>query len=212
MNKCYDSKKIKVIVPSSLLTGGGGGGGGVDKDTQYTLSKDGDTKIKLTDSNNQTAGIVDLLDIIKSDVIKNEIVETVNEAGDEIEHPEYAMEKVGDKIILKKDGAEIANIDLSMYVDDTNLSRLIEGELNDDFELIVKRDDGTSFKIDMSKLADNFIDDVTFDDKTYELKIERGGKEPKTFSVDLSVLHDEETQPEFEAVTAGEAQADWNAV
>lgn len=50
----------------------------------------------------------------------------------------------------------ITNIDLSLYLDDTNLARLVSGTLANGI-LTVTRDDATTFTIDLTDLLDNQV-------------------------------------------------------
>jgi hypothetical protein len=69
--------------------------------------------------------------------------------------PEYTLSPIaGNNIVqLLKDGVEISQIDLTPYLDDTNLSRLVNGTLDSNGILTVERDDSTTFSIDISNLT-----------------------------------------------------------
>ena len=69
--------------------------------------------------------------------------------------PEYTMNIVANQLKLYKDGVEISSKDLSIYLDDTNLARLVSGTLNPTTGIATfTRDDATTFTIDFSALID----------------------------------------------------------
>ncbi|WP_442264917.1 hypothetical protein ACSIGC_11240 [Tenacibaculum sp. ZS6-P6] len=67
--------------------------------------------------------------------------------------PEYTLSDItNNKLSLLKDGVVVKQIDLTSYIDDTNLSRLVSGEVNENGIATFKRDDDTVFTIDFSSL------------------------------------------------------------
>ncbi len=67
--------------------------------------------------------------------------------------PEYTFSEItGNKLALLKDGVAVKEIDLSIYLDDTNLSRLVSGNVDVNGVATFTRDDNTTFTIDFSDL------------------------------------------------------------
>ncbi|CAM1361956.1 autotransporter outer membrane beta-barrel domain-containing protein [Tenacibaculum xiamenense] len=67
--------------------------------------------------------------------------------------PEYTLsEIVGNKLSLLKDGVVVKEIDLTTYLDDTNLSRLVSGTVDPAGIATFKRDDNSTFTVDFSTL------------------------------------------------------------
>ena len=68
--------------------------------------------------------------------------------------PEYTLSPISgtNTVDLLKDGTSVSQIDLTLYLDDTNLSRLVSGEVVGN-DLIVTRDDSSTFTIDVSSLV-----------------------------------------------------------
>lgn len=70
--------------------------------------------------------------------------------------PEYTYNIENDNIVIKKDSAEIAKLDLSEYLDDTNSPRISSGVLNAvTKQVLFTRNDGSNFYVDLSALAVN---------------------------------------------------------
>ncbi len=82
--------------------------------------------------------------------------------------PEYSIDVVSNQLKLLKDGVEIASTDLSLYVDDTNLSRLINGSLDSNTGIATfTRDDNTTFTVDFSAFLagdTSIVIDTEFDE------------------------------------------------
>ncbi len=71
----------------------------------------------------------------------------------EVKLPEYTLsEIVGNKLSLLKDGVVVKEIDLTTYLDDTNLSRLVSGTVDPAGMATFKRDDSSTFTVDFSSL------------------------------------------------------------
>ncbi len=67
--------------------------------------------------------------------------------------PEYTLSDItNNKLSLLKDGVAVKEIDLTSYIDDTNLSRLVSGEVDENGIATFKRDDDSIFKVDLSEL------------------------------------------------------------
>ncbi len=65
---------------------------------------------------------------------------------------------VGNSLNFTDEDGATTNIDLSLYLDDTNLARLVSGTLNPVTGVVTfTRDDSSTFTIDMSALLDNQI-------------------------------------------------------
>lgn len=73
--------------------------------------------------------------------------------------PEYTLSPVTSNIVnLLKDGQVISSLDLSTYLDDTNLARLVTGTLDPSTGILtVQRDDNTSFEINLSGLLNSAV-------------------------------------------------------
>ncbi len=81
----------------------------------------------------------------------------------EQEIPDYTLSEItNNKIALLKDGISIQEIDLTSYIDDTNLARLVSGSVDENGLATFTRDDETTFTLDFSFLLSqelNFADD-----------------------------------------------------
>ncbi len=67
--------------------------------------------------------------------------------------PEYTFSEItGNKLALLKDGVVVKEIDLSIYLDDTNLARLVSGSVDANGIATFTRDDDTTFTINFSDL------------------------------------------------------------
>ncbi|KZS42320.1 hypothetical protein AWE51_02450 [Aquimarina aggregata] len=65
--------------------------------------------------------------------------------------PEYTIDIQSNALKLLKDGVEINSEDLSLYIDDTNLSRLTSGVVDSDTGIATfARDDNSTFTVDFS--------------------------------------------------------------
>ncbi len=68
--------------------------------------------------------------------------------------PEYTIDIQSNALKLLKDGVEINSEDLSLYIDDTNLSRLTSGVVDSDTGIATfTRDDNSTFTVDFSSLV-----------------------------------------------------------
>ncbi|CAM1350105.1 hypothetical protein [Tenacibaculum halocynthiae] len=85
----------------------------------------------------------------------------INAAGEvnltsEQKIPEYTLSEIsGNKLALIKDGVTVKEIDLTPYIDDTNLARLVSGTLDTNGIATFTRDNNSTFTIDLSNLKDN---------------------------------------------------------
>ncbi len=69
------------------------------------------------------------------------------------EMPEYTLSDISaNKLSLLKDGKVVKEIDLTSYIDDTNLARLVSGTVDTDGIATFKRDDDSTFTVDFSSL------------------------------------------------------------
>ncbi|WBX76591.1 hypothetical protein PG911_18565 [Tenacibaculum ovolyticum] len=67
--------------------------------------------------------------------------------------PVYTLSDiVANKLSLLKDGEVVKEIDLTTYVDDTNLARLVSGEVDENGLATFTRDDNSTFTVDLSNL------------------------------------------------------------
>lgn len=70
--------------------------------------------------------------------------------------PTYTLSEIaGNRIALLKDGVTVKEIDLTPYIDDTNLARLVSGTVNSRGVATFKRDDNSTFKVDFSSLVNS---------------------------------------------------------
>jgi len=70
--------------------------------------------------------------------------------------PEYNLSDiVANKLSLLKDGNVVKEIDLTNYVDDTNLARLVYGALDVNGVATFQRDDNSTFTVDFSSLLNS---------------------------------------------------------
>ncbi len=68
--------------------------------------------------------------------------------------PEYTLsDVVNNKLSLLKDGVAVKEIDLTTYIDDTNLARLISGTVDTNGIATFKRDDDSEFTVDFGSLS-----------------------------------------------------------
>ncbi len=68
---------------------------------------------------------------------------------------EYTLsEIVGNKLALLKDGVVVKEVDLTTYLDDTNLARLVSGTVDANGIATFKRDDDSVFTVDLSNLKE----------------------------------------------------------
>ncbi len=68
-------------------------------------------------------------------------------------NPVYTIDIVANQLKLYKNAVEVNSMDLSIYLDDTNLARLVSGVLDESTGIVTfTRDDSTTFTIDMSSL------------------------------------------------------------
>lgn len=71
----------------------------------------------------------------------------------EQETPEYTLSEIeNNKLSLLKDGIVVKEVDLTPYIDDTNLSRLISGTVDENGLATFTRDDDSVFTVDFSGL------------------------------------------------------------
>ncbi|WP_435261013.1 hypothetical protein [Tenacibaculum sp. nBUS_03] len=83
----------------------------------------------------------------------------INETGEvnvapTLNIPEYTLSEItGNKLALLKDGITVKEIDLTQYIDDTNLSRLASGTVDSAGIATFKRDDNSTFTVDFSSLV-----------------------------------------------------------
>ncbi|WP_431166079.1 hypothetical protein [Tenacibaculum halocynthiae] len=72
--------------------------------------------------------------------------------------PEYTLSEItGNKLALLKDGATVKEIDLTPYIDDTNLARLVSGIVDANGMATFTRDDNTTFTVDLNNLKSDAI-------------------------------------------------------
>ena len=69
---------------------------------------------------------------------------------------EYTLSPISgtNTVDLLKDGVSVSQIDLTTYIDDTNLARLISGTVDVNGMATFTRDDNTTFTVDLSNLKD----------------------------------------------------------
>ncbi|WP_299105567.1 hypothetical protein [uncultured Tenacibaculum sp.] len=87
----------------------------------------------------------------------------IDEAGEvsvasEQKSPEYTLSDINNnKLSLLKDGVVVKELDLTNYIDDTNLARLVSGTLDVNGIATFTRDDNSTFTVDLSNLKDTQI-------------------------------------------------------
>lgn len=109
----------------------------------------------------------------------------------DLENISYTIDLNANQLRLLKDGNQIGVVDLSIYLDDTNLSRLVNGNLDANTGIATfERDDNSTFTVDFSPLFDNTnlsrIISGNLDTNNNLLTFTRDDN--STFDVDLSSL------------------------
>ena len=93
--------------------------------------------------------------------------------------PEYTLSDiVNNKVSLLKDGVVVKEIDLQLYVDDTNLARLVSGTVDANGIATFARDDDSEFTVDFSALqnvATPTLQQVTGAGSTTSINIRSSG-------------------------------------
>lgn len=90
-------------------------------------------------------------------------------AGDIPAVPEYTIDIIGNQLKLYKDLIEVGTKDLSIYLDDTNLARLVSGVFDNNTGIATfTRDDNSTFTLDLSNLTPQ----TTFSDEDGNIKYE----------------------------------------
>lgn len=74
----------------------------------------------------------------------------------------YSLTLTNNVMKLMRGTQEMSSHDLSLYIDDTNLARILSGVLSNGI-LTVTRDDNSTFEIDLTPLIDNWIVVATCD-------------------------------------------------
>lgn len=70
-----------------------------------------------------------------------------------------SIAKVGNELRYTDEDGTVTTIDLTPYLDDTNLARLVSGEMNpDSYIATFTRDDATTFTVDFAPLLDTGLD------------------------------------------------------
>ncbi|WP_440120283.1 hypothetical protein [Tenacibaculum sp. Ill] len=71
--------------------------------------------------------------------------------------PEYTLSPISgtNTVDLLKDGVSVSQIDLTPYLDNTNLARLVSGTVDANGVATFTRDDNSTFTVDLSNLKDN---------------------------------------------------------
>ncbi|KAB1160350.1 hypothetical protein F7018_00290 [Tenacibaculum aiptasiae] len=76
--------------------------------------------------------------------------------------PEYNLSDiVNNKLSLLKDGITVKEVDLTPYIDDTNLARLVSGTVDNNGVATFTRDDNSTFTVDLSNLKGSGATDVS---------------------------------------------------
>lgn len=74
--------------------------------------------------------------------------------------PEYTLSEItANKVSLLKDGVSVKEIDLSIYIDDTNLARLVSGTVDGNGIATFSRDDNSTFTVDFGSFFSHDHDD-----------------------------------------------------
>ena len=93
--------------------------------------------------------------------------------------PEYTLSDiVNNKVSLLKDGVVVKEVDLQLYVDDTNLARLVSGTVDANGIATFSRDDDSEFTVDFSALknvATPTLQQVTGAGSTTSINIRSSG-------------------------------------
>ncbi|WP_299132944.1 hypothetical protein [uncultured Tenacibaculum sp.] len=107
----------------------------------------------------------------------------IDETGDvsvtsEQKTHEYTLSEIaGNKLALLKDGVTVKEIDLTPYIDDTNLARLVSGNVDASGIATFTRDDNSTFTVDLSNLkGDLSLQQVTDNGKETSNSIESSNK------------------------------------
>ena len=79
----------------------------------------------------------------------------VDKTGAQALHPTDALSIGGNIITLRKGDGTTETVDISPYLDDTNLSRIVSGSMNGSGIATFTRDDTSTFTVDMSILLDD---------------------------------------------------------
>ncbi len=78
--------------------------------------------------------------------------------------PEYTLSDLsGNKLGLLKDGVIVKEVDLTAYIDDTNLARLVSGTVESNGVAIFKRDDNSTFEVDFSSVINSSVSQIQAD-------------------------------------------------
>ncbi|XRE43160.1 hypothetical protein ACIVBQ_001364 [Tenacibaculum discolor] len=96
----------------------------------------------------------------------------IDEAGEvsvasEQQVPEYTLSPISgtNTVDLLKDGVSVSQIDLTPYLDNTNIARLVSGTVDANGLATFTRDDNSTFTVDLSNLKDNLtLEQVTDND------------------------------------------------
>ncbi|TDQ28603.1 hypothetical protein [Tenacibaculum caenipelagi] len=74
----------------------------------------------------------------------------------ELQVPEYTLSPISgtNTVDLLKDGVSVSQIDLTPYLDNTNLARLVSGTVDANGLATFTRDDNSTFMVDLSNLKD----------------------------------------------------------
>lgn len=129
----------------------------------------------------------------------------IDENGDvnvksELKIPEYTLSEIeNNKLSLLKDGESVKEIDLTSYIDDTNLARLISGTVDKNGLATFTRDNNSSFTVDFSSLLGNTTSLPT------NLSYEASASEGKI----ISSTGNEATIPLADKANAGLMKADF---
>lgn len=79
----------------------------------------------------------------------------VDKSGVQALHPTDALSIGGNIITLRKGDGTTETVDISPYLDDTNLARIVAGSMNSSGIATFTRDDSSTFTVDMSVLLDD---------------------------------------------------------
>ncbi|WP_428743396.1 hypothetical protein [Tenacibaculum sp.] len=130
------------------------------KQNKETLKKFFETGDKPTQQ--QYADLIDsYIDVkqLEGEANRRFVIDELGEVSvaSEQQIPEYILSPISgtNTVDLLKDGVSVSQIDLTPYLDNTNLARLVSGTVDVNGVATFTRDDNSTFTVDLSNLKDN---------------------------------------------------------
>lgn len=119
------------------------------------IHKSNDLQPNLVPFDNYFFGFDIKQNLTKTSELENDGADGVNPFITSEDVPEYTTNIVANQLLLYKDGVQVSSVDLTIYLDDTNLARIIGGTIDPETGIVTfTRDDDTTFTIDFSSLID----------------------------------------------------------